>query len=228
MIAGGAVIGAATYGACAAATWLRFGHASPDEERADTLLDSFIPVYDVVERHEIAVRAPADVVLNAACEMALDDSPIIRAIFKARAVAMRAAAAAEPQPRGILAQTQALGWRILAESPGREVVVGAVTRPWQANPVFRPVAPHEFLAFAEPDYVKIVWTLRADPRAGGETLFRTETRALATEAAARAKFRRYWAFVAPGIWLIRWSTLHPLKREAERRASLTGRAAAAR
>jgi hypothetical protein len=51
---------------------------------------------------------------------------------------------------------------VLAEVPGREVVVGAVTQPGYSNVVFRPLPPEEFIAFREPDYVKIVWTLRAD------------------------------------------------------------------
>jgi hypothetical protein len=66
--------------------------------------------------------------------------------------------------------------------------------------------------------VKIAWTLRADPISQHESIFRTETRALATSASARAKFRRYWAFLSPGIVLIRWMSLGPLKQEAQRRA----------
>ena len=107
---------------------------------------------------------------------------------------------------------------MLAETPGREVVVGAVTKPWEPNVTFRSLAPDEFAAFAEPDYVKIAWTLRADPISDRESIFRTETRVLATSPSARARFRRYWAFLSPGIILIRWMSLAPLKAEAERRA----------
>jgi hypothetical protein len=99
------------------------------------------------------------------------------------------------------------------------VIVGAVTRPWEANVTFRPIPPDEFAAFAEPGYVKIVWTLRADTAGGGASIFRTETRAIATDATARAKFRRYWSVFSPGIRSIRWLLLTPLKAEAERRAS---------
>jgi hypothetical protein len=84
--------------------------------------------------------------------------------------------------------------------------------------VFRPLPPEEFAAFHEPDSVKIVWTLRADPLSATESIFRTETRVVTTDAAARAKFRRYWAFASPGIILIRWALLGPLKAEAERRS----------
>jgi hypothetical protein len=48
-------------------------------------------------------------------------------------------------------------------------------------------------------------------------MYRTETRAVATDASARAKFRWYWSRLSPGIWLIRRLSLHPLKTAAERR-----------
>jgi hypothetical protein len=41
---------------------------------------------------------------------------------------------------------------------------------------------------------------------------------MATDAVARSKFRRYWAFVSPGIWLIRRLSLGPLKAAAEKSA----------
>ncbi len=106
-------------------------------------------------------------------------------------------------------------------------MIGAITKPWEANVSFRALPPEEFAAFREPGFVKIAWTLRADPVDDGTSIFRTETRAVATDAAARARFRRYWAFAAPGISSIRRLSLRPLKREAERRAHTAGGAAAA-
>jgi hypothetical protein len=96
--------------------------------------------------------------------------------------------------------------------------MGAVTQPWKANVVFRALPPDEFAAFHEPGYVKIVWTLRVDPLGPAESMFRTETRAVCTDPESRARFRRYWSFLSPGIILIRWLSLGPLKVEAERRA----------
>jgi hypothetical protein len=95
-------------------------------------------------------------------------------------------------------------------------VVGAVTKPWEPNPVFRSIPPDQFAAFAEPGYVKIAWTLRADPIDDGSSVFRTETRALATDPFARTRFRAYWSFLSPGIWLIRRMMLGPVKKAAER------------
>ncbi len=107
---------------------------------------------------------------------------------------------------------------MLADIPEREIVVGAVTKPWEANVTFRSLPPDQFVAFAEPDYVKIAWTLRADSVSATESILRTETRAIATDAQARTKFRWYWAFLSPGIRVIRWASFGPAKREAERRA----------
>jgi hypothetical protein len=39
-----------------------------------------------------------------------------------------------------------------------------------------------------------------------------------TDPSARAKFRRYWVMVSPGVLLIRREMLRLVKREAERRA----------
>jgi hypothetical protein len=84
------------------------------------------------------------------------------------------------------------------------------------------VPPQDFAAFNEPGYVKIAWTLRADPVDAGSSIFRTETRVTTTDEIARARFRRYWSFVSPGVVLIRRMLLSPLKREAERRALEAG------
>jgi hypothetical protein len=111
-----------------------------------------------------------------------------------------------------------MGWLVLAELPDRQVVVGAVTKPWEPNVTFRGIPPETFAAFDEPGYVKIVWTIRAHPDGPHASIFRTETRAVATDSAARAQFRRYWSYVSPGIILIRWLALRPVKMEAERRA----------
>ena len=97
---------------------------------------------------------------------------------------------------------------------------GAVTKPWEANVTFHALSPDKFVEFSTPGFVKIVWTLSVEPLGERRSIFRTETRAVATDSMARARFRRYWAFVSPGIAMIRRLSLHPLKRSAEARARL--------
>jgi hypothetical protein len=51
-------LAAAAYGAYAGMTWLSYGHAKLlSRKGADPLLDVFMPNYDVVARHSIAVEA---------------------------------------------------------------------------------------------------------------------------------------------------------------------------
>ena len=218
-LAAGVGVAAAAYGVYVGLTWLRYGDTAPPRpEEQDPLLDRFMPVYDVVERHHVRIAAPADITLAAASEVDLQGAPVVRALIKAREVILGATPDDRARPRGLLAEMQSLGWGVLAHVPQREVVVGAVTRPWEANVTFRALPPDQFARFREPGYVKIAWTLRAEPVGATESIFRTETRAVATDASARAKFRCYWAFLSPGIILIRWAMLGPVKREAERRA----------
>jgi hypothetical protein len=226
MTAVGALAGAAAggYGAWAALAFARYGgpHRRRPDER-DALLDEFMPTYDVYERQALVISAPAEVTLAAARNQDLLALPLIDVIFKTRALVMGSSQEASPPRQGLLGMMLALGWRVLEEIPDREIVVGAVTRPWQADVTFRGIAPEHFAAFDEPDYVKIVWTLRADPSgAGNRTLFSTETRAVATDGEARRKFRRYWAFASPGISMIRRLGLPALRSSAERAAATAG------
>jgi hypothetical protein len=215
--AAGLAVGA--YAAYVSVAWCRYGRAArvstPDD--ADPVLDQFMPAYDVRERHQITVAAPAATTLAAAREMDLLGSPVVRAIIKARELIL-GATPARARPQGLLAEAQALGWGILVDIPDREVVVGAVTPPWKANVVFRALPPAEFVAFGEPGYVKIAWTLRADAVGPDEALFSTETRVVSTDASARARFRTYWSLLSPGVILIRWASLGPLEAEAQHRA----------
>ena len=64
-----------------------------------------------------------------------------------------------------------IGWVVLSEQAGHEIVFGAVTQPWVAAPVFRSIPADWFRDFCEPGFVKIVWTLRADPVDAARSIF---------------------------------------------------------
>jgi hypothetical protein len=113
-----------------------------------------------------------------------------------------------------------LGWRVLVEEPGHELVLGAVTQPWQADVVFRGLDPEDFAAFSDPGYAKIVVSLAAEPLGPNRSRFRTETRVATTDPESRSRFRRYWSVVSPGVLLIRYETLRLVRHEAERLAGL--------
>ena len=212
--------GAAAAGYAGVVAWNRFKYGRTAVERDPahaSLLDHFLPDPEIVARHHIEIAAPAVTVLDAARELQMLDSVIARTLFKLREIALGGEPDTRTHPGTLLQQMQSIGWVVLAETPEREIVLGAVTKPLEAAPQFRSVAAADFAAFAEPGYVKIAFSLRAEPDGDERSVFLTETRAIATDEEARAKFRRYWSYVAPGVHLIRVAMLRPVKCEAERR-----------
>jgi hypothetical protein len=217
--AAGLGLAAGGYLVYVAAAWSRYGAPAPPRgDERDELLDRFMPDYEVAERHHVRVAAPPELVLEAAAQADLMRSPVVRAIVRMRERILGAAGGAGRRPQGLLEEMTALGWRVLADVPGREIVAGAVTQPWHADVVFRGLPPDEFIAFDEPGYVKIVWTLRADPIGDESSIFRTETRVLSTDAESRRRFRWYWARFSAGIIVIRQVLMRRLKSDAERQA----------
>lgn len=205
----------AGYLAYAAAAWLRYGQVSLAEARVPSTLDRYAPVYEVRERHETRVAAPAASAFATTCAFDLYDSRLVRAIFDAREIVMLRhrppARAAEP----FLHSVQAMGWGLLSASGDRELVYGAIAKPWEGSVSFRALPATEFAAFHEPGFAKIVWSIAVEPDGPTASRVRTETRVVTTDPASRARFRRYWALASPGIVLIRREALALVKREAE-------------
>jgi hypothetical protein len=225
LTAAGAGVVTAGWALLGAKAWLAFGRAPAADAPRDTLLDRFMPTYEIAEHHQTKVEAPATITFAAALDMDLHRSRVVQAIFRGRQLLMREPS--QPRvPQSLLAETLSLGWGILAEAPGREIVVGAVCKPWQADPQFRALPPDDFAAFDTPGYAKIVWTLAVEPLTPSTAIFRTQTRVLTTDAASRGRFRRYWSAFSPGILLIRRLSLGLVKAEAERRAARQTRTSA--
>ena len=219
-LAAAVVLFVAAYAAYVGVTWYRYGDVqhTPEAESTDVLLDSFIPVYDVARRQHLRVVAPAQTTFSAACDINLQQSAIFRAIVRARALVLGSEPEKQkPHQLGLVEQAKAWGWGELAQDPGREIVFGAVTQPWARNPVFRALPFGEFAKFQEPGFVKIVWMLRVDRIDGGKSMVSTETRVATADPVSRAKFRRYWSWASPGMFLIRWVSLKAVRDEAERR-----------
>jgi hypothetical protein len=214
---GGAAV---AYGGYALNTWLRYGRPLVDGPSRNPFADKFLPEFEVRERHEVTVLAPAEITYDLAYHLDLESSPIVRAIFAARALLFRSTAAERTPSSEFLQQAVALGWSILDEQPGSKLILGAVTKPWEANVEFIGVPAAEFAKFNDPGFAKIVWTLEVDALSPDTSVFRTETRVATTDAESRRKFRRYWSFTSPGILLIRREALRIVKKGAEQLAAI--------
>lgn len=178
-------------------------------------LDRFMPDWDVRECFELEVDAPADLVLRTACEFDMQSLPLVKAVFRLREVLLGTTPTAPRIPQGIVAETRSLGWGLLAEEPGRWIACGARCQPWQADVRFTAIPPEQFSAYAEPDQVKIAWTIEAQPLGPSRSRLVQETRAVATDVPARARFNGYWRWARFGIVSIRLLLLPAVRRAAE-------------
>jgi len=65
--------------------------------------------------------------------------------------------------------------------------------------------------------VKIAWTLETQAIGPEHTRLASETRAVATNDDARARFKAYWRWARFGIVTIRWLLLPGIRSQAEAR-----------
>jgi hypothetical protein len=187
------------------------------------LLEEFVPEYDFGEVHAVRLCAPPEGALGAVKLVELGEMPLARVLFAVRSipsyvVGKRGLPTAGTDP--LYGQMLDFGFVSIGEEPGRELVVGGIGQMFRASggrtPVFRDAS--EFVAFREPGYAKVAMNFSVWPVESGSEL-RTETRVVATDAASRRRFGRYWRLIQPGSALIRRNWLAAAKRRAERAAA---------
>jgi hypothetical protein len=172
-----------------------------DRPTPDSLLDTLMPAFEFGNRHAIVVAAPPARVVEAAerYRFASDGSAFARLLFRLRGLT--------PPSGSLRAAGRTMGFAVLAEEPGKELVLGVAGRFWaldeRANLISLPDA-RAFVGFSRPGYAKAAMSLRFEPRADGRTWLGTETRVKCVDATAYRCFRLYWALIAPfSAWLRR-------------------------
>lgn len=201
------------------------------------LLDELMPRYDVVERHRTVVRADPECVFAAIREADLAGGAITRALLALRLLpaaagsltrSPRAAltvlrARRAPRRRVRLAEFEHAGFKVVAEHPPDEMVIGLLGKFWTPSGGLRAeVALDHFAAGPPPGHALAGWNFSIAARVEGGTDLRTETRVWCAPD-ARTRFRAYWFVVRPGSGLIRRAMLRAIRREAERHGRTTSR-----
>ncbi len=186
--------------------------------RSTALLEELMPNPEVRKRHETTVDAPTPVVYRTAYSFDISTLWLVQRVFWLRAKVLGASQSGTTPAGGFVEALLAMGWHILAEEPGRFLIVGAACQPWVADVVFTPIPRVDFPSFAAPDHVKIIWTIEVDRLNIRQTRLATETRVASTDAVAHVKFRRYWRRFGLGIKMIRWLLLPAIRRAAERQS----------
>ncbi len=179
-----------------------------------------LPAYDVAEVHSAWVRASPERVFQALREVTPGEAPMFRFLTRIRALpnwVLTGRPFVFDRRTPLLDQFLRAGFVLLADEPGRELVVGRIAQFWKlvgaSSVSVRSAA--DFVAFDKPGYAKALLNFWLE-REGVGTRLRTETRVAATDAASRVKFSRYWLLVRLGSGLIRRGWLKAVRRAAER------------
>ncbi len=107
------------------------------------------------------------------------------------------------------------GFLLLAEEPGRELVVGAlVVAPAGWRPAGKPT-PERFRALDAPGFATATMNFLLEDTGDGSCLLTTETRVHATDTSAQRRFAAYWRVIYPGSSLIRRMWLQAIRLRAE-------------
>ena len=171
-------------------------------------LDDFLPIYEFLERHRLAIDAPPGRIDEAIRTVSLAEMPVARALWAVRRLGRPWGDAARPFVDGALKNAV-----VLDDAPGEGLVLGLTGQFWKLRGGDRGTRAHtaeEFLAFARPDACKAVIDFRV-----GTSLLSTETRVHVPDPASRRKFRRYWRVIRPFSGLIRIMFLRAARRRAE-------------
>jgi hypothetical protein len=167
-------------------------------------IDRYMPTFDVrMAQHRVVDATPAE---TYSALRSLDFADVPSLMMKlglafrrsARARALRERGVQNPSvPRRITFDNLGEHGRILlAETPGFELLVGAVVELWSAAAI--PLeSSSDFTAFDRPGSMKAVGGFSLRPYGDTRTLLSYEARATGTDANAAARLRRAWILLEP-------------------------------
>ena len=182
-------------------------------EAERSALDHFMPAYQFSEFHEIQIHAAPANVYRAVREVTADEIFLFRTLTWIRdphRSLLRGQAA--PSGKPLLDVATRSKFRVLAEQPGREIVLGTVVV-WDG--VSRIHTAEEFRGFDRPGNAISAINFLVRDDGGGWCTLSTETRVFAMDARTHRRFARYWRMIYPGSSMIRYFWLRAVRKRAE-------------
>ena len=206
-----------------AALWFLPPGPARRSARAPSRIDEVLPEFQFEEFHERLVRASPEAVDAAIRSVSAEEIRFFRLLTwirnPGRAWSKQPPNILNPPSKApILDVALSSGFRLLADEPGREIVLGTlVVRPRGARLEPGKDAAETAKRFAElaaPGYAKAVMNFRIEKTEEGCRLT-TETRVFATDAKSAHTFARYWRVILPGSALLRRTWLRAIAARAE-------------
>lgn len=183
---------------------------------AATHLDEFAPVYQFHEVHSIVVHASRERVDRAIREVPASEIKLFGTLTWIRRLGRPGPESIMnvPEKQPILEVATRTSFLMLADEPGRELVLGTLVVAPQPS-TLADWTPEKWRALAAPGYAKAAMNFRIEETAPGECRVTTETRVYATDAATARRFAGYWRVIHPGSALIRVMWLRAIRARAE-------------
>jgi hypothetical protein len=180
-----------------------------------TQLDRFCPVYEFDEVHSVSIAAPAGRIYQELKAVTADEVLFFRTLAWLRRLGNPQPGTLLDPPRGepILQIATSSGFLLLADEPGRELVLGAVV--WSTPHAPDPQTPWEFLALHGERLVIATINLHLETTGRDSIRLTTETRVHATDSATRRQFAAYWRMIYPGSAILRREWLRAVKHRSE-------------
>lgn len=178
------------------------------------MIDDFIPGPLLVELDHIDVAALPARAYEAARDLDLARSPVLR-------VVLRMAHRLDIEAFGPFAVRIAdigragSGFVVLEDIPARTLTIGAIGRLWEPDAELLDVPATRFAAMAAPGYGKVALQLRFEPLGENGTRIEIELRLTATDDLSWAAMRRHYRMVGPFARFARHHVLAMLQRELE-------------
>lgn len=188
---------------------------------AMSLLEQLAPSPHAAEFHQIEIPAPPEVVYRSLRTADLGGSTIIKALLVLRSLPAVLLGREKRSVRSAVTLQSIIsaGFGLLAEEPGREVVLGITGRFWRPTGNIEPFDRESFSRPVPAGLARGIWNFKVAPSSSGGTILSTETRVTCGDEASRSKFGLYWRVIRPFSGLIRIMMLKAIRREATRPAT---------
>ena len=167
------------------------------------LIDKYLPAYSFNEYHEILINGPVDKAYEAARNIDLSKSKLIKWLFKLRGL---------PTKRMHLQDfVTDVGFSIIEENNPIEILIGF----WATSAIQPITSPDDFINNTISARIKVGWNFYLDEINSNQIRLSTETRILCTTASAKVTFGLYWLIIRPFSGLIRNRMLQIAKQDTE-------------
>jgi hypothetical protein len=190
-----------------------------------SLLEKWMPDYDVAARYTTTIQAPAPLVYDVLLQTDFSRLPLVRGLMLLRSnpalvvsprQTWRRIRANAAQPALRLKTVLNHEFALLDEREGNEIVIGLTGRFWTPTGGLIPTEPATFHEFPPPGMARAAWNFGVTARPDSSSELSTETRVRCSDPATTRTFLRYWRLVSPGSGIIRWAILRRIRLEAER------------